>query len=339
MALQFLASFQCFVLLFLMYFASAEIPITDSQVISKPNCSNHCGNVPIPYPFGIGPGCFLDKYFEIRCEENSTKPVHPPGYNISNISILDGEMTTEVYVARYCPNMEFPGWSAGKFGKFTYSTTKNRFIGMGCNTWAYMSQDDNYASTGTGCVSACNKIEDSSDGSCDGVGCCQASVRDGLHSLNLRVGRMFNSKSSSTRSFHYSSSYLKDFKNESVPVVVDWTVGNETCDDAQKNSTSYVCGPNTDCVVPYGNKTLGYRCHCRWGYTGNPYLSTAGGCQDINECNDVCNGDRGNCTNTEGSYTCSCNKGYKLDVRDNRTDCFLVENRSTKNNNLNKIVA
>ncbi|RZC86220.1 hypothetical protein C5167_007407 [Papaver somniferum] len=351
--------FQCFLLLW-MYLGLSEIPITDSQVISKRGCQDHCGDVSIPYPFGIGPGCFMDGYFEILCDENSTKPVNPPGFNISNISIPDGEMTTEVYVARYCPGMEFAGFSTGKFGKFTFSDTKNKFFGLGCNTWAYLGLEDNYASSGTGCVSACNKIEDASnDGSCDGVGCCQASVRGGLQILNLRVGRMFNNKSSPTvnpcsyaflieeRSFHYSSSYLKDFKNKSVPVVVDWTVGNETCHEAQKNSANYVCGPNTDCIDPAGNRTRGYRCNCRWGYTGNPYLNstTAGGCQDINECNKllVCSGDKGKCGNTEGSYNCSCNKGYTSKVRDdNFTDCFPINLPGsppiTPRDNLNKIV-
>ncbi|KAI3870933.1 hypothetical protein MKX03_025121 [Papaver bracteatum] len=358
MALQNLVKFQCFVLLLWLYLVCAEIPITGSQVISKPGCKDHCGSVSIPYPFGIGPGCFLDKRFEIRCEENSTKPVNPPGYNISDISIADGEMTTEVYVAWYCPGMEFPGFSTANLGKFTFSNTKNRFVGMGCNTWAYLGLDNN-VSTGTGCLSVCNTPEDGSiHGSCDGVGCCQASVPDGLQILNLRVGRMFNNKSLNVNpcgyafliessSFNYSSSYLKDFKNTSVPVVVDWTIGYETCDEARKNSTTYVCGPNTDCIVPAGNKTRGYRCKCRWGYTGNPYLRTPGGCEDIDECKekDVCNADRGNCTNTDGSYICSCNKGYVLDVKnDNITDCFLESqndlrgSHSNQNNKLNKIV-
>ena len=34
---------------------------------------------------------------------------------------------------------------------------------------------------------------------------------------------------------------------------------------------------------------------------------------DINECSEASDGCAQNCTNTNGSYTCSCNTGYRLD--------------------------
>ncbi|XP_026442943.1 wall-associated receptor kinase 2-like [Papaver somniferum] len=234
-------------------------------------------------------------------------------------------MITEIFIASDCPDRESPNlFSTAYLGKFTFSNTKNRFVGMGCNTWAYLKPDGN-RSISAGCLSVCDKIEDSTDGSCNGVGCCQASVPAGLQNLNYSVGSMSNT------------------------VVIEWTVGFQTCNEAKRNSTFYACGPNTDCTVPAGDSTQGYRCNCKNGYRGNPYLnsSTAGGCQGIDECNEleVCKGDRGSCKNTEGSYNCSCNKGYSIDIRNNITDCFLEsqsdlpESRSTQNNNnVNKIV-
>ncbi|MCL7038008.1 hypothetical protein MKW94_008489, partial [Papaver nudicaule] len=303
MALQVLSKLQCFVLLLWMCLASAEVSIAGSREISKPDCKNHCGNVSIPYPFGIGAGCFLDEWFEISCEESPTRPepyrhgftrpVYMTGltnYSVSNISILDGDMTAEIPIARNCPDMEFDGTSDAFLGKFTFSSTKNRFIGMGCNTWAAFlgleSQDDNVS--GTGCVAVCEREEDDvTDGSCSGVGCCQTSIPDGLQALVWKVGRIFpknlssnytdynhNSNSCSygllieTSSFQYSSIYLKDFKKVSAPVV-----------KLKRTGLSYACGPNTDCIEPAGNKTRGYRCNCRSGYRGNPYLSTAGSCE------------------------------------------------------------
>ena len=36
--------------------------------IAKPDCYNSsCGNLEIPYPFGIGPHCYMDKLFEVVC--------------------------------------------------------------------------------------------------------------------------------------------------------------------------------------------------------------------------------------------------------------------------------
>ncbi|KAL0016203.1 hypothetical protein SO802_003272 [Lithocarpus litseifolius] len=35
--------------------------------MAKPSCESRCGNLEIPYPFGIGPDCYMDKSFEIVC--------------------------------------------------------------------------------------------------------------------------------------------------------------------------------------------------------------------------------------------------------------------------------
>ena len=43
--------------------------------MAKSGCPETCGNVSIVYPFGIGKGCYLDKRFEITCN-NSSLP-HP----------------------------------------------------------------------------------------------------------------------------------------------------------------------------------------------------------------------------------------------------------------------
>ncbi|XP_039170650.1 putative wall-associated receptor kinase-like 16 [Eucalyptus grandis] len=83
-----------------------------------------------------------------------------------------------------------------------------------------------------------------------------------------------------------------------------------TCEDAKKNSASYKCTNNTICTDAENGS--GYKCTCKGGYRGNPYL--VNGCQDINECADPeKNPCDGICHNTEGSYTCSCPKGYRGD--------------------------
>ncbi|KAI3893057.1 hypothetical protein MKX03_033029 [Papaver bracteatum] len=94
-------------------------------------------------------------------------------------------------------------------------------------------------------------------------------------------------------SFRFSSSYLKDFKNNGtgrVRVVVDWTIGYETCDEVSTKVTSNACGPYTVCI-PGNNDTPGYRCNCKSGYAENPYLpygdaNTTGYCQETVKCND-----------------------------------------------------
>ncbi|KAF7124090.1 hypothetical protein RHSIM_Rhsim12G0056700 [Rhododendron simsii] len=61
---------------------------------------------------------------------------------------------------------------------------------------------------------------------------------------------------------------------------------------------------------------------CEYGYKGNPYLSP--GCTDIDECKDPnlndCDGNA-TCTNTPGSFNCSCNPHYFGDGRSDGSGC------------------
>ncbi|KAF2291301.1 hypothetical protein GH714_022360 [Hevea brasiliensis] len=61
---------------------------------------------------------------------------------------------------------------------------------------------------------------------------------------------------------------LVDLRNETkFPVVLDWAIGNETCNDARKNQETYACKDNNSICYDSDNGP-GYRCNCSEGYWG-----------------------------------------------------------------------
>ncbi|KAI6689481.1 hypothetical protein NL676_026309 [Syzygium grande] len=267
-----------------------------SQTVSS-KCQETCGDVAVPYPFGIGDGCYLNEYFSIRCDVTATSTPKPYLWN-SNIEVLnislDGELRIYTYISKDC------------------------YIESGVQ-----QQPHTFAYTGfsRGCLSMCTGMDDVTDGACDGIGCCQTTIPQMLLNYNASVGSLnnhtnvwsFNPCSYAflveEKSFNFSKEDLNGMRNRTVvPSVLDWAVCKETCDEAAKDPASFACKAHSECFdfadVP------GCRCNCSSGYGGNPYL----GCVDIDECanpeNYPC---WGICHNLDGSYACSCPKGYHGD--------------------------
>ncbi|KAL1215226.1 Wall-associated receptor kinase-like 9 [Cardamine amara subsp. amara] len=71
----------------LIIFSLLLLLILDSAALtSLSSCPSKCGEIEIPYPFGIGKGCFLDKGYEIECKYVSGNPV--PFLSVSNQEVV-----------------------------------------------------------------------------------------------------------------------------------------------------------------------------------------------------------------------------------------------------------
>ncbi|KQJ92861.1 hypothetical protein BRADI_3g01180v3 [Brachypodium distachyon] len=290
----------------LIFAATLLLPTIKSSTASrmaKPGCRETCGNLTIPYPFGIGEGCFREG-FDVSCE-NDTVYRHnstTSGIQIYNINLLGGQATHSTFIASNCfynkNNFNTGGWASLDTGEFfTVSSKANKLTAVGCNTLAFLVGSNEH-SVGAGCFSKCtDKKSVDRSGQCSGMGCCQTSIAPNVFSSNITFDLRFN-----------NSEFTKEFK-DGVPTVLDWVAGNENCNEAVKNMSSYACiGKNSHCIE--SPNATGYLCTCNDGFAGNPYLEE--GCQDIDECSFPdqypCHGI---CSNMIGNYSCLCKSGTR----------------------------
>jgi hypothetical protein len=62
--------------------------------VPKENCTRLCGNMNIPFPFGIEEGCFANDNLQLKCTSNGT--ILDQGYaqyHVTNLSLDDGLLT------------------------------------------------------------------------------------------------------------------------------------------------------------------------------------------------------------------------------------------------------
>nr|KJB73149.1 hypothetical protein B456_011G218500 [Gossypium raimondii] len=327
------------------------IMATSVAAQAKPGCQSNCGNISIPYPFGTANGCNISSHFFIRCNTTLNPPKAFLGYGdleVLDIS-LDGSLRVSYsyLIGHDCYNSSgrslYPQLLFSFSEYFTISHTRNKFTAIGCDTIAYIeaffepdsSNSISKKNFSTGCLTFCGDAGDVINGSCSGIGCCQTAIPRGLNwfYFNFSSPRnhshvlSFNPCSygflveDGAYKFHASDLWDTNFGKNVYPVILDWTIGNQTCEQAKMDPKSYACKQNSDCTVPENGP--GYLCKCNPGFQGNPYLSY--GCRDINECETQkpCY-EFGTCHNTPGSYNCSCPEGFEGDGRKNGTGCHPI---------------
>ncbi|WOG96043.1 hypothetical protein DCAR_0415373 [Daucus carota subsp. sativus] len=309
------------------------------NITIEPKCQSKCGDLTVPYPFGIvskGLKCSIDPSFDITCN-NSFNP--PKAFiqtgNIQVYDISDTELRVSTFMSSRCYNQPgFLNYTEARVNvepPYIYSDA-NVFTVVGCDDFGSLFRDVNSVSR-KGCMTTCDDAEDVDKDECSGNGCCQTSVnldkyfRIGLssdfnHTYNVSsfnpCGYAFLGEKDKFKFQGTSDLNDPDFRNRTkanVPIVLDWGIGKNNCIEAQKDQASYACKhENSDCIN--GSRSGGYRCICRDGYEGNPYLSP--GCQDINECEQHTHGCEQHCNNTQGGFNCYCGSGYSIDVRDGK---------------------
>jgi len=156
-----------------------------NPVPQKVNCRRKCGNIDVPFPYGLEPGCSARSQFQLRCTTSSTL-VFDMNHYLSHINIPDGFVLIK-------PLKCYVSLLAGR--------------------------------------------------------------KDGLF-----------------------------FSTKSSDLALNWVVANLTCQEAQRNASTYACvSDNSSCLsvnetgADKSYRHIGYRCKCMNGYYGNPYEQN--GCQ------------------------------------------------------------
>ncbi|GFP81284.1 wall-associated receptor kinase 2 [Phtheirospermum japonicum] len=290
-------------------FIFLTVASTSNFAVAKPRCDDHCGNVSIPFPFGTKQGCYGHESFLITCNQNFTPPrpfLQYSNREIKNIS-LDGQLTLMHYVAYNCPDgkripLELHELKLPKF--LTVNDTGNKFTGIGCGTFGtFIGWRRHSYVTQTGCMDTCRKVDGLVERNCNGTGCCHIPVPDDVWSMRLGFSGIKRGNVSGLGNCSYGfvvkeGAYTFSPHNltnmigvgKRMPMLIDWVIGTETCEEAKLNALSYAC-------------------------------------KDVNECEDENLNDciHKYCVNTPGSFNCSCPKGYHGDGKKDGKGCVAPE--------------
>ncbi|EEE70226.1 hypothetical protein OsJ_30340 [Oryza sativa Japonica Group] len=307
-------------------------------------CPDRCGNVSVPFPFGIRTGCSLEG-FGLTCNTTSNPP-----------RLMIGNSTLQV-VSISLANSTLRAVDIAGAVNITYDVVSGT---TGNGTWGGVAATSTnpYVVSGNSTSSSSRRATFRSPGNkCAGISCCQTPISIGRPSYSVKVTIMDNEYRGEVPEairiaelgwFDGLAANLlkKPAANDTslrtpVPVVLEWAVAstgldvtldaglnnqaanNWSCPTPGEARRSACISNNSYCHNVTDNYRSGYVCRCDDGYDGNPYV--AGGCQDINECERPKeHGCFGECTNTPGAFLCRCPHG----ARGN----YSIPNGCTKSN-------
>ncbi|KAJ0087152.1 hypothetical protein Patl1_09298 [Pistacia atlantica] len=214
----------------------------DSVAATKPQCQRKCGNVSIPYPFGIGEHCCRNAWFEITCQN------HIPVLQVYQMKVLNISFS-QIRVAN---NQEFTDCNPEKeswtnqhieplikreFNPFFFPHTSNKLVAVGCDIYSFITEanEENYE---TGCLSLCKgPIAESAAPFCSGFHCCQTLLTRNFRSIRVQILNVSSVSSEIGGPRACSSAFLaeaeQDFRYFPMDLEIlarlSWVVGKNSC--------------------------------------------------------------------------------------------------------------
>ncbi|XP_037410670.1 wall-associated receptor kinase 3-like isoform X1 [Triticum dicoccoides] len=168
--------------------AGAEVYPAEAQ--GMPDCDITCGNMSVPYPFGMGPARCYWPGFNLTCNTSQRPaklllvlleyPIH-----VTEISLQNNTVRLSSYFIMHIDPSHSTTFILRNFSGTPYSlSTGNEFILWGCNLQATLTGGglEDFIS---GCASFCpSNVSDTNVETalrrrgryCNGMGCCQANI-------------------------------------------------------------------------------------------------------------------------------------------------------------------
>ncbi|CAH8355608.1 unnamed protein product [Eruca vesicaria subsp. sativa] len=285
------------------------------------SCQRHCGNISIPFPYGMGHGCYHNDWYEVKCknfvpflpkigkevvqidlprplkqEDNLVEYVPSGSLRIkTRVSSLGcngdssrGEMTEEL--------VNFSGTPFSISGN-------NKLVAFGCNNKVTLTHIDPRI---VGCISTCDIMKpllSSSENGCHGYKCCHASTpTESLDEIGVKIESIDgNITWGGCRVAFLTDQFdqpLRPWVNITDPkwfyerkyftIQLKWHV--LTTNMSFEESLQCLTDPLYDvhlkpcyCTGETIPDEISYlACACTYGYEGNPY--EVDGCKDVDEC-------------------------------------------------------
>ncbi|KAF0898471.1 hypothetical protein E2562_008073 [Oryza meyeriana var. granulata] len=190
--------------------------------VVRPDCPTTCGDVAVPFPFGIGAGCYHSAGFNLTCDRSRDPPRLLLGdagaFQVLDVSIANATVRAArlgginiTYGSNTSSADEGRGtWRGFGDGEpFTLSEDRNELVIVwGCDVVALLTDGGNSNSSNvtiSGCASFCpgtgtggqaitgepgSTLSLTEDRRCTGVGCCQMPISVGRDSYDVRLRRL-----------------------------------------------------------------------------------------------------------------------------------------------------
>ncbi|KAA3485593.1 wall-associated receptor kinase-like 1 [Gossypium australe] len=294
----------------------------------KTSCNERCGNVDIPFPFGIKAGCYNSKWFRVTCNKTADgeKPfISSINMQLLNVSFYEGiVLVNNSVIYSNCPgkDREKNEDSINLTGTpFFFSHIFDRFMSIGCGNLATFPHSPTNDHRISGCkLPPCENNMTS-------IVRCAVNIPSGLSSFVANITQIYpnnGSKRSCTSAFIVDKSFL-DFPEANsdhndtitnrswthVPTTLQWgKTKRGLCELGEKPGT--LCSP--DGRYCWTSLSQMHLCVCTSDdvYDGyDVYLSTDV-CQEKGECVDTKYKNYFMlCLNAGGNNCSSCPDGYR----------------------------